>query len=362
MAEKRKINGRKVPRGIYKDKNGYVWVRIFNRGRPVKKLIGKEADRDVLLYAAEKLAYLKKERRMGRLGLESELNRITMEEACDLYWTQHASKKLSARTYRFQLRNIKAFFVGRYADTISASDVEAFRAKRTADGVKGSSINKEHTIITHLFNLLRKLRREGVIRPVKLPEDNPGSLVKKENEKKFRRKVVLTRVQFEELWANSTIRVRRSILAAVQTLLRTKDLKGLSSEAINTETGQLEGVQAKTQKPFTIPITKDMEELIGSASGKTILSFKNHRNEWDRARTRSGLKHVQFRDLRRTAARWLLKSGIDIGVVSAMLGHTTITMTQDYVQAEKEDLKVASGVLGTVFAKPTLENVPKTVP
>ena len=43
----------------------------------------------------------------------------------------------------------------------------------------------------------------------------------------------------------------------------------------------------------------------------------------------SGLRHVRLHDLRHGRASMLLASGIDIALVSKMLGHSSITLTAD---------------------------------
>lgn len=347
---KKKINGRLVPRGVIED-NGYIFVRLFIQGRQWKKCIGPAKRKGVLELAIHKLGEYRQQIKLGKFGVEERAERITVDKALDVYWRLHASKKKTADDFKRALLHIRSFFSGRYFDTLTHLDVADYRQARERDKLSPSSINREHTIITHLFYALKEWRRLHVIRPVRLPEENPGSLVKRANEKAYRRRRVLTPEEFDRFLKSAPIQVRRVCLAAVHTALRLKDLKGLKLSNVNESANQLEGLQAKTGKPFAVPITSVMWQLIETANGDRILNFRNFRKQFEAARARAGLD-FEFRDLRRTAARMMLQKGADLATVSKYLGHTTISMTESYVQAERESLQIAGELLGSMYQPP----------
>jgi integrase len=51
------------------------------------------------------------------------------------------------------------------------------------------------------------------------------------------------------------------------------------------------------------------------------------RDRWTRLAKRAGLPSIRFHDLRHTAATLLLARGVNIKVVSEMLGHASISIT-----------------------------------
>jgi integrase len=277
-----------------------------------------------------------------------------MAQACDVYWKLHGSKKPTARNYKNVLAHFREFFQGRFVDTVTYLDVRDYRAHR-GKVVSPSSVNREHTVLTHLFNALREWRRLKTIHAVRLPEENPGSLVRRVNEKQFRRTRVLTPEEFDRFLKSSSVQVRRVCLAAVHTALRLKDLKLLTRDNVNESTNQLEGVQAKTGKPYEVPITGVMRQLIETSAGHEIFDFTNFRKHFDEARKRAGLD-FEFRDLRRTAARMMLQKGVDLATVSSYLGHSTIAMTEAYVQAKRENRQIAGEILGSVYRPPEPES------
>ena len=203
-------------------------------------------------------------------------------------------------------------------------------------------------------NKLKEWNRLGVISPIRLPSENPASVVRKANERSFSRKRVLAVEEFDRLMKTGTIAVRRVCLAAVHSTLRLKDIKFLTRKNVNLATNQLEGIQAKTGKAYKVPITPVMQTLIDTADGDRLFDFTNFRKQFEAARKAANIKDFQFRDLRRTGARTLLKSGIDLATVSKYLGHASLAMTERYVVASDDDLQKASEVLNSKFSLESL--------
>ncbi len=343
----RKYKNKTLPRGIWIDR-GYVFIRIFVNGRRFLKGVGAVSQPGVLDDAVSKLHQYRDQIRLGKFGLDEKVQRLMIEQAAKVYWELHASKKRSAKSYEFFLRNITSFFAGRYIDTLTYVDVQNFRREREKH-LAPSSVNKEHAVLTNLFNKLKEWKRLNVIRPVRLPEDNPGSLVHKANEKAYARKRVLTVEEFGRLMESATIPVRKICLAAIHTTLRLKDLKLLTRDNVNEATNQLEGIQAKTGKPYVVPINGVMRQLIDSAQERHIFDFMNFRKDFEAARAQAGLRDFQFRDLRRTGARMMLRKGVDIAAVSRYLGHASINMTENYVNPTQDDMQVAGNILGSMY-------------
>src|SRR2546425_300072 len=161
-----------------------------------------------------------------------------------------------------------------------------------------------------MFNKLAEWRKVGQIpRNILLPDGNPGRGVKKVNEDRFIRERLLSDEEFNNLWACADQRTRRIILAETNLPLRLEDLKRLSKKNVNYKLSQFKGVQAKTGKEYTLPINATLWELIKTAPGDEILDFAGFEGRWKRVVKRAGLKGLQFRDLRRTAATTLHDSG-----------------------------------------------------
>jgi integrase len=246
------------------------------------------------------------------------------------------------------LRRIKEFFPNRYIDEITYMDVEDFRRWREKK-ILFSSVNREHTVLTHLFNKLRLWRRKKIIANIKLPEENPAALVKKPSEKSRIRKRILQPDEYERLKKVSPPELWRIIEGALQTMLRPKDLKALTRNNIDREANEIRGIQAKTGKPYAIHINGPIQALLDPAPGFHIFDFTNFRKNFEKAVAQAKLKDFQFKDLRRTGATKLLKKSGDLKAVSEYLGHSSIAMTESYIAGERESRKVSGELMATIF-------------
>jgi hypothetical protein len=113
-----------------------------------------------------------------------------------------------------------------------------------------------------------------------------------------------------------------------------------------------------------------MWDLIGTAPDDKILDFAGFEGRWKRAVKRAGLKGLQFRDLRRTAATALHDSGVPLKTISVMLGHAAVTTTIRYLGIKNENLRQAGDILASKYHAPAgtekvripVQSVPKSVP
>ena len=98
------------------------------------------------------------------------------------------------------------------------------------------------------------------------------------------------------------------------------------------------------------------------------MDFTGFEGRWKRVVKRAGLKGLQFRDLRRTAATALHDSGVSLKTISAMLGHGSVTTTIRYLGLKQENLKQAGDLLATKYGARVinrdfqLQSVPESVP
>ncbi len=375
MVMKRKWRNRSLERGVLIDRRGYVYVRAKRQGVVRKELIGRTTDVDVIDRANFRAQAIRYGRYSQGDGFEGRKQRLLTEDAADVFMRLHGEKRSSPRginQFRRYVRLVKTAWAGRYVDTLIGDDMHEYREHRRRTGVAESTINREHTAIITMFNKLVEWRRSGQIpRSVCLPESNPGKGAKKVNEDRFVRGRLLSDAEYANLWACADDRTRRIILAEMNLPLRLSDLKQLRKDNVNYKTSQFRGVQAKTGHEYTLPINRQMWELIRSAPGDAILDFTGFARRWKRTVKRAGLHPrgqrplIQFRDLRRTAATTLHDAGVPLRTVSAMLGHRSVMTTIRYLGLKSENLIKAGEVLSAKYSVPVKndsslsESVPK---
>ena len=370
---KKKWRNRTLERGVVIDRaRGYIYVRYKHQGQVRKELIGRTTEPEALDRANFRAQQVRHRRRADGSDFQARRVRLLMEDAADLFLKWHGEKRRSAKgvkQFSRYARLMKEAWTGRYVDTMTGDDMRDYREQRRKQGVAESTINREQTAIVTLFNKLGEWRRVSQIpRNILLPDVNPGRGVKKVNEDRFIRDRLLTDEEYKNLWACADQRLRRVILAEMNLPLRLEDLKQLSRKNINYKLAQFKGVQAKTGKEYALPINEPLWTLISTAPDDRILDFTGFEKRWRRTITRAGLKGLQFRDLRRTAATALHDNGVPLKTISAMLGHGEVTTTIRYLGLKNENLKLAGDLLASKYAVPAeigqnrVESVPKSVP
>lgn len=273
---------------------------------------------------------------------------MKMNKALDLIWDMEWSKKKSWKTYRSIMIPIKEHCGEILLQNMTHVHVKNYRDIRE-NIVSPSTVNKEHMCITRLFHFLTEMNRLKVI-SVNLPEyGNPGSQIRKFNERYCSRKRVLTSMEFELFAQYLPYEAVRICRFAAMTGLRRKDIRLLKRDNINEQTNRIEGIQAKTGLPYSLPITQGIKDILNQNGNELIFDFKNFRRSFEEARKKSGVKHFRFADLRRTNARFLLQNGVDIATVQQRLGHADIRMTQFYVPPSQDDMLKAGQILERKF-------------
>lgn len=130
---------------------------------------------------------------------------------------------------------------------------------------------------------------------------------------------------------------------------------------------QKAGLRKKRPAPRVIPISPRLRKILdrrrngpdGEPLGDDALVFGTDTGEpvqrrhahtlWEQVREKAGIlsttedrdRGLAFHDLRAEAGSELLEAGVDIKKVSEALGHTTITMTQDYMRGRVGSLRDA---------------------
>lgn len=269
-----------------------------------------------------------------QLDLFSALERLTFQDAVSVFHDIEGKHK--GKSYKSQYKPLNRFFLNRYLETITKVDVEHYRKQRELDGLRSSTINREHSVITRVLNALIEWRGVGVVNgynftKLQLPAENPGELVKKANERGYARTLVLTPMEIYRYLDFAHPNVRVIVILAILTLLRKKNIQFLNKDNFNVALQQLQLTQCKTFVPVTIPTSETVIVIINESKHHVICDFKNFRKLHERAQMESGVK-FWMSDLRRTGATHMLLAGVDIRTLQKLLGQTTLTVTENYLQ------------------------------
>ena len=375
---------------VYKKRGEkYVRIRFWLQGRRREEFFGRATPENIQA-AKKKLAEYRLKQTAGTLRQEFAERHVTVAEACDRYLEYKLTEPGTVRagalrrpSWTMYTRACQVFkeFLGRKPfHEVNVNDIRQYREWRskatatrwqwkkgsfgkkqngmavgsqvvTKRGISFATINREQTVISNLFNVLRELRATGEIN-FKLPIDNPCRYVTKPSEDNRRRTRIISIEEYERLMSHADPDMRLILRFALVTMLRKSDLKSLTRANYRPITHTLEGVQSKTGLPFKVGIPEDLERACFASEGEPLLNFADFPRRWRRLRKDANMPELQLRDLRRSAASWALKKSKDIALISATLGHRDIEMTQRYLGVISEARHDIANTLGELFSEP----------
>lgn len=272
--------------------------------------------------------------------------RLRIENALTIFWENYWQFLPNAKTTKSHRRRIAYFFKGRFIETISKADIEDFRRWLIQDQrLSPQTANKAQMLLSRMFTKLAEYKEGKMAHGVdysklQIPDKNPCSLVSKP--RAVKRKQVATVEEINRIRYYADDDMTDIINMLIYTRLRPGDLQRLTSNDVDLQRKKIDLIQHKTittRNPsgiqIVIPVSDKMVEILLPRMAKTkpgtpLFPFRNMQKRWGSVRQKAGAMHIQLRDLRRTAATFLLDSGEDPLTVAQGLGHADLSMLPTY--------------------------------
>jgi integrase len=319
-------------------KRGNAWYYEFVfAGRRYRRSAGKSStQKDAKNLEAAHRLRLVQNKAATKLGTSGA---YTFADAFERWLSGEGARFLLDKRFHSRLKTIKPFLNGvRLVDGIEAA--EELRSALTARGLGDITINRHLADVRRVLNLAYKWGwlREKLADRIQL------------NRSRNRRRVILTPEQVAALArAAKNSEVGRAIELTAYTGLRRGELLGLVPANFDGDCLVLWADQTKDRDDRRIPLPKPLRHLL--TGGPIALTEQQLRRGWQQARRDTGLKHVQFRDLRHSYLTWGAKAGIPASVLQQLAGHQSLAMTQWYIDVahgkhENEVAKLARWALG----------------
>lgn len=158
------------------------------------------------------------------------------------------------------------------------------------------------------------------------------------------------------------LRDKAIILLALRTGLRAVDIVGMKLEDIDWVNDTISIIQSKTGKPFKIPLTADVGNVLSSyilnerpktenpcVFLRSLAPFRplsGHsacyalvRKSFYQAGIRLGNERKGIHVIRHSAASRMLSKGVPVTTISSMLGHSNKTSTDIYLSTDAESMR-----------------------
>lgn len=268
-------------------------------------------------------------------------------------WLTFTQAQLSEDTYKYYLKHFKClkdFFQNNnieYFDQITTYTFDAIIVFLKNKNLSNTTINKHITTLKICINFLneRKLTNVYVPKKIKLPETQPKI------------EIIETEVLKEILIyldQNKNKNMKLCFLLMLTTGIRRTELTKIKVNNIDLKNGQIYLEDTKNHKPRMIYIITDeikdlITELENQIPNQKFLFYSSKTNGYVTPNTVSSyftkikkdleLKTLSPHKLRHTYATILINNGADMNSVRLLLGHSTLNMTQRYIQMTNNKLK-----------------------
>jgi integrase len=290
---------------VRKDKSGYWHVEVCHQRQRVHKRLPKGATAgDAKRLEAEVRLSL------GQVSADPEMTALLS------WYTEHYCPRLaSPDTARYH-----AYRAAPWCEGKRASQARQIASEMTQDmhgKYAAGTINKSLNAVSRALRIgwERGLTQHDHSREItRIPENNA-------------RERVLTLDEVQRLSDSASEQVRVGIWIGLYTGMRRREILTLDQSHIG-DVLTIPAANAKTRKMRTVPIVPQARPWLERVPLK--ITMEGFKTSFARARVKAGLPDVQFRDLRRSCGTMLIRAGVDLYVVSKILGHSSTGVTQKH--------------------------------
>lgn len=224
----------------------------------------------------------------------------------------------------------------------------------TKDGLKEldrliskSSINREIRSLSKMFSIA--VDNDWL-------DYNPFFKVSKLKEENHQMRVLAPEEEAILLDAAEKTFIKSMLVCALNTAMRSAEIKQLKWRCVNFEEGYIDVLKTKSGRPRQIPLSEPLRQELSKltktseyvfTNPKTLRPYVNIRDKFVDLCEKNGISHIRLHDLRHTAATRMVASGADIVVVQDILGHANLAVTQRYSHPVPDRKKQAIEALGS---------------
>lgn len=353
------MTNEKRPRGTgsIRSRNGWLTIKFYVDGVPVR-----EAAKSKSMAVAQALL----NKRLGQVAAgrvpSPRRDRVRLGELLDAYLVDvKLQNRKDPQHAEICVKRLRAYFGTRRATSIRGDDVRRYVLKRREADMANGSINRELAVLRRVFSLAieqEKIDRAPKIKLLKEAAPRSGFFERE----KFQD--VLKHLRFEV--------VRDMAIVGYWLGWRVSEIRNLehrhvdmSRKCLVLEPGRTKGGEGRVvypPPPAWAAIAKWYDRrVVGDRiasrvfhrRGKPIRAIIRH---WRTACTKAGHPGMRFHDLRRTAVRNMVRSGIPESVAMKVTGHKTRTVFERYNIVSDQDMRGVATKMTNGFHQPEEKN------
>ena len=301
-----------------------------------------QSTEDAVIALSEKV----KEIHYRRLGLKPKREKIKLKDFAVEYLEKYAKpNKKTWSSDENRMGFILKFFKQQGKENILISEITTKHIEEFKIWKKASSDCKDQTINRDLA-ILRKMLNVAVDWDYLDEADLPKiKMIKTEQNLKQR---ILKQDEESRLLNLVPDYLADIIKFALNTGCRKGEILHLKWNQIDLDEMKIKLVNTKAKKQRNVPMNETVESVLlkrkeqdhnaeyvftNPATGDR---YQDISRSYETAREKAGLKDLRFHDLRHTFATRLIYAGISHYVVSKLLGHHSVTMTERYLHPDYE--------------------------
>jgi len=330
---------------IYKRGNIY-WIKYYRNGKPYQ-----ESSRSTKETKAKHL--LKK--REGEIA-EGKVPGIVFDKvkfddlAKDLLSDYRINERKSLVRAQESINHLREFFEGMRIPQITTPKINQYIEMRLEEGAANGTINRELAALKRLLNIGARQTPPKVGMLPYIP------MLKERNV----RQGFFEHCDFLELRKSLPDYLKGFATFAYKAGWRRSEIENLTWSQVDLHQGivRLEPGETKNSEGRTVYMDEELKEVFQNQwesrkKGKKIIPFvfpnqdgtdkiKDFRGAWSKACSDAEIGKKLFHDLRRTAVRNMVRSGIPERVAMMISGHKTRSVFERYNIVNDTDLKLAA--------------------
>jgi integrase len=346
---------------VYKQEGSkYFWYGFTFKGKRVQKSTKVTNQREA--ENIEKAAWTQLARGEVAIADKPTAERKTMGQLLDVLEDDFKARGKDKPKNLNLIAVVRKDLGDRWADELTTAAVKAYikDARKPAKKQKGrrsksladSTLKHRLQVLASAFELENFAREEAKLDPLlvaRFPKLTGDGV----------RDGFLNRAPFDVLYSHLPEDLKDFALFAYLTGWRKSAIANLEWSDVRDGNIYLRGVFSKNKKPYYVPLLGELVQLIErrkearsakTESGVMVSALVFHRDgaridefrkSWATACEKSGCEGLLFHDLRRSAARQLIRSGTSKDVAKMVGGWKTDSMFSRYNVTGEEDLRAA---------------------